>query len=112
MVENLVMSPPFTPEQLAAWKKEFGKDSIHDLAIHSQSDKQLYYVYRAPDRKVTAAFTTMVVKDIDRAVEFLVKNCTLMGDITVALTESDVLLSLSRNIQEKLQTKAEETKKL
>ncbi|MCU0644751.1 MAG: hypothetical protein MUC94_10875 [bacterium] len=92
-----------TPEQIAAWKKEFG--TISCVIV----DGHICYL-KKPDRNVIS-LASIVGKDPIRFNETLIENCFIGGSEEIK-TDDDLFLSASSVLPGLIETKVAELKKL
>ncbi len=104
----------FTPEQLKAWKDAHGHHAIRVVEITDAEGIVLPFVVRVPNRRDISAFSNIVAKDLDKGLEFLIKNCTLDGPLEAALQEynANLFFALGKEIQALIEIKQVEVKKL
>lgn len=92
------------PEQIAAWKREFGKVYV------VEADGKKGYL-RRPTRKIISAATVIGGNDALRSKEVLIENCWLGGDAELK-SEDRYFIALAGRIDEIIEVAQVELKEV
>jgi hypothetical protein len=94
-VKSIVHSGQVTPEQIAAWKKEYKE--VHELIVVLSENERAYAYIKKPDRNIIARALSLYHRDqVLQSGEFIRDNCWIGGD---ERTKKDEDISISVALQ-------------
>lgn len=103
-----------TPEQTTAQKIEQWKAKYRNVfayEVENEAGETVTFYFRQPDRKVMSAATVTAKGDPMKYNEFILKNSKLEGDDEL-LKDDSIFYGLSQKVDELVNAKAGELKKL
>lgn len=93
-----------TPEQIEAWKKQFG--DVYQVTVEERT-----CFLKKPTRKVISMATSVGQSDPIKFSELMLNNCWIAGDEDIK-TNDELFLSVAGKLAELVEVKESELKKL